>query len=55
VNDDGDGSIERTSPSYSPVWLQTDAVVETKRGDDDDDDDDVVACSILTSDQSSWA
>ena len=48
MNGDGDGSI---SPSYSPVWLQTDTVVGTKKGDDDD----VVVCSILTSDQSSWA
>lgn len=51
MNGDGDGSIERISPSYSSVWLPTDTIVETKKGDDDD----VVVCSILTSDQSSWA
>jgi len=52
VNGDGDGSIERTSPSCSLFWLQTDAIVETRRGDVDD----AVACySILTSGQSSRA
>lgn len=41
MNGDGDGSIEKTSPSYSDV---------ERRGDDD-----VVACSIRMLDQSLWA